>query len=119
MTDNQTNLAWRLAQLEAARKEEHSATETLEKEIGSAQIRIKDLEREVVSLRELAADAQTKAMLVARTLEIKEREAAAEDRARSLVAKWLQIFLGGAILVVTLWSSRWISALDQLRTLLK
>ena len=119
MTDRPIDhLLSRLEHLEGGRKKEQEAVDAIEKGVDDAQARLKDLEREINDLRRMAGQAQEQAENVAKALEPKERETAAEARARSLVAKWLQIVLGAPVLIGTLWSSRWLNAIDRVKALL-
>lgn len=105
--------------LEGEREEYQEVVDGLEKGVAYSQEKLKNLAREVEELRRMAREAKDQAAKVARTLELKEQEEAAEARARGMVAKWVQIALGALVLIGTIWSGKLLTGVDQLRALLR
>jgi predicted phage tail protein len=118
MTDRPLDLSRFLDRIEVDRTEDRRAVEAVEEKLVDARSRIKDLERDLSDLRRMTETARTQAAAVAKNLEAKEQQEIADEKARQKVAKWIQIALGAIVLIVTLWSSKWTSALDQLKELL-
>ena len=110
----QDHVLWRLDELGQDIKEVKSSTDELERIIRENRGKIDRLENEIKNVHNLAE----KVSEVTKNLELKDRQDDAELRARIMIAKWAQFFIGGLILLGTLWSTRWLNALEQIKALL-
>lgn len=117
MAERPEDLARRLDRMDRDRDKDQGAFDTLERAFVDMQTLVRELRYEVNALRQMAEISSRRAEEVAKALDLKEREAAAEAKARTMVARWIQVALGAIVLIVTVWSGKGIVALEQLKAL--